>query len=93
MDNKVIMIYKGTPGFEAGGLAKIIDKDSRRNSYLVASLDKILLAEGDMNALFRSGSKWIKGDNFEVLSFKKPGKLVTLWRRFKSWIRKLKVKS
>lgn len=80
-----------SPGFDNGGVAKVIDLDKtseRIPSYFVCPLEDIGFLSrskpGDMGALMNC-SRWVKQENLRLLTFRKPSSFDKL-KVFGPWI-------
>jgi len=67
----LVVVYKGTPTYGSGTLAKIIDRDLHDGSYMVSRLEDVFKYQGDMNKLLRD-SKWVLEENMSSITFDRP---------------------
>lgn len=70
--NQYIRIYKKTPTFIDGDVAKIIDKDPKDNSYLAIPAESLRNVKIDVHLY--DHAKWVSPDNFELINFDRPYK-------------------
>lgn len=81
----LVMIYKETPTYFEGGLAKIVDFTSADRTYLVGDLDLVLRTNGDINRVM-DNAKWVAEENLELVTFERP----TFKKAFASFIEAFK---
>ena len=81
----LVMIYKDTPTYVDGGLAKVVDFTSADKTYLVGDLDLVIRVHGDLNRVM-DNAKWVAEENLELVAFERP----TFKKAFASFIEAIK---
>ena len=72
----LVLIYEGTPTYEDGTLAKVIDRDISGEwdpdpSYFVVTLEEVYSSGGDILELMGQ-AKWVSSENLTGVDFEKP---------------------